>query len=63
MESTGYAFIWWDKEQNERERLRESLVNSWEEMKRLMRIRYFPFHYHRDFHNKLQSFKREQECR
>ena len=29
-------------------------MNSWEEMKRLMRRRFVSSHYHRDLHNKLQ---------
>ena len=35
-------------------RYEESLVDSWVEMKRLMRRRYVPSHYHRDLHNKLR---------
>ena len=37
-----------------RARYEEPLVDSWEEMKRLMRRRFVPSHYQRDLHNKLQ---------
>ena len=54
MEFTDYALIWWNQLQRERERYEEPLVESWEEMKRLMRRRFIPSHYQRDLHNKLQ---------
>ena len=54
MEFTDYALIWWNQLQRERERYEEPLVDSWEEMKRLIRRRFVPSHYQRDLHNKLQ---------
>ncbi|XP_061337074.1 uncharacterized protein LOC133284106, partial [Gastrolobium bilobum] len=54
MEFSDYALIWWYQLQKERVRYEEPLVDSWVEMKRLMRRRFVPSHYHRDLHNKLQ---------
>jgi len=58
MEFTDYALIWWDQLQKERVRYGDPLVNTWEEIKRLMRRRFVPSHFHRDLHNKLQRLKR-----
>lgn len=54
MELTDYALIWWNQLQRERARYKEPLVDSWEEMKRLMRRRFVPSLYQRELHNKLQ---------
>jgi len=54
MEFTDYALIWWDQLQKEKQRYEEPLVDTWQEMKRLMRRRFIPSYYHRDLHNKLQ---------
>lgn len=54
MEFTDYALIWWDQLQKERVRCEEPMVDTWVEMKRLMRKRFVPSYYHRDLHNKLQ---------
>jgi len=54
MEFTDYALIWWNQLQKERARYGDPLVNTWEEMKRVMRRRFVPSHFHRDLHNKLQ---------
>ena len=54
MEFTDYALIWWNQLQRERARYKEPLVDSWEEMKRLMRRRFVPSLYQRELHNKLQ---------
>jgi len=54
MEFTDYALIWWNQLQKERARYENPLVNTWKEMKILMRRRLVPSHFHRDLHNKLQ---------
>ena len=54
MEFIDYALIWWNQLQRERARYEEPLVDSWEEMKRLMRRRFVPSHYQRNLHNTLQ---------
>ena len=59
MEFIEYALIWWNQLQRKRARYEEPLVDSWEEMKRLMRRRFFPSHYQRDLHNKLQRLTQD----
>ncbi|XP_074570603.1 uncharacterized protein LOC141827283 [Curcuma longa] len=54
LEFTDYALIWWDQMQKERRRYGEHPINTWDEMKTLMRRRFVPSHYHRELHNKLQ---------
>jgi len=54
MEFVDYALIWWNQIQRERVRYEEPLVESWEEMKRLMRRRFIPTHFQRELHNKFQ---------
>lgn len=38
-----------------RRRYREEPINSWEDMKRIMRRRFIPSHYYRELHQRLQS--------
>jgi hypothetical protein len=38
---------------NDREEARQGVVRSWAEMKREMRARFVPKHYHRDLFDKL----------
>jgi len=45
MKFTNYALIWWNQLQMKIARYEEPLVDSWEEMKMLMRIRFVPSHY------------------
>ena len=54
LEFTDYALVWWDQMQKERVRYGERPIQTWEEMKTIMRRRYIPSYYHRDLHNKLQ---------
>src|SRR5215471_4489466 len=42
MEFTNYALIWWDQLQKERQKYEEPLVDTWQEMKRLMHRRFIP---------------------
>jgi len=55
IEFTEYALIWWDQIVISRRRNRERLVQTWGEMKVLMRIRFVPNHYYRDLYLKLQG--------
>lgn len=50
-----YALVWWNKLQRERARNEEPLVETWVEMKRIMRKRYVPASYTRDLKFKLQK--------
>ncbi|KAH9705032.1 hypothetical protein KPL70_011714 [Citrus sinensis] len=55
VEFTNYAIIWWDQLVLSRRRNRERPLNTWEEMKAIMRRRFVPSHYYRELHQRLQS--------
>ena len=55
IEFTDYAIIWWDQLVINRRRNHERPIETWEEMKAIMRKRFVPSHYHRDLFQKLQS--------
>ena len=54
-EFSDYALVWWNKLQKERARNDEPLVDTWGEMKRIMRKRYVPSSYARDLKYRLQK--------
>ncbi|XP_019423019.1 PREDICTED: uncharacterized protein LOC109332490 [Lupinus angustifolius] len=54
LEFKEYALIWWDQLNKERRRAGAEAINTWVEMKVLMRRRFVPSSYQRDIHNKLQ---------
>ncbi|PNX93312.1 hypothetical protein L195_g016463 [Trifolium pratense] len=49
VELTGYASIWWDQLVTSRRRNGERQINTWNEMKIVMRKRFVPSHYHKRF--------------
>jgi len=55
IEFTEYALIWWDQIIISRRRNRERLVQTWGQMKVLMRRRFVPNHYYKDLYLKLQG--------
>ena len=55
IEFTEYALIWWDQIVISRRRNGERPVQTWGEMKVLMRRRFVPNHYYRDLYLKLQG--------
>nr|XP_023887116.1 uncharacterized protein LOC111999228 [Quercus suber] len=55
IEFTDYAIIWWDQLVMNRRRNYERPIETWEEMKAIMRRRFVPNHYYRDLYQKLQS--------
>ena len=57
LEFDGYALIWWEQLQRDREEDGENPIATWDEMKREMRIRFVPKHYRRDLFDKLQNLK------
>ena len=57
IEFSDYAIVWWDQLVMNRRRYRERPVETWEEMKTLMRKRFVPSHYYRDLYKKLQRLK------
>jgi hypothetical protein len=54
VEFTDYAMVWWERLVVERRRNRERPVNTWEELKTIMKKRYVPKHYYRELFNRLQ---------
>jgi hypothetical protein len=57
-----YALIWWDQTIKERMRYGEPPIESWEEMKRMMRRRYAPSYYLRELHKKkVEEIESEKE--
>jgi hypothetical protein len=54
VEFTDYAIVWWERLVVERKRNREIPVNTWEELKTIMKKRYVPKHYYRALFNSLQ---------
>ncbi|GKU90913.1 hypothetical protein SLEP1_g4857 [Rubroshorea leprosula] len=58
VEFTDYAVVWWDQlvlSRHSRRRNREHPVDTWEEMKAVMRKRFVPSHYYRDPYQRLQG--------
>ncbi|XP_062113069.1 uncharacterized protein LOC133824216 [Humulus lupulus] len=55
IEFTDYAIIWWDQLTLGRRRNGERPIETWEEMKAIMRRRFILSHYYRDLFQKLQS--------
>ncbi|XP_052185202.1 uncharacterized protein LOC127796838 [Diospyros lotus] len=54
IEFTDCAIIWWDQLILSRRRNCERLIETWEEMKAIMRRRFIPSHYYSDLFQKLQ---------
>ena len=57
-EFSGYALIWWNNHQRERRMNEEPLVDTWEDMRRIMRKRYVPASYNRELKLKLQKLSK-----
>jgi hypothetical protein len=55
IEFTNYAIIWWDQLVTSRSRNHERPIETWEEMKAIMRRQFVPSHYYRELYQKLQS--------
>ena len=56
-EFTDYAIVWWDQLVTNRRRTGEEPIETWDEMKAIMRRRFVPRHYYRDLYQKLQSLR------
>ncbi|XP_019098361.1 PREDICTED: uncharacterized protein LOC104774057 [Camelina sativa] len=54
VEFSEYALSWWDQLVTSRRRNGEYPIETWAEMKAIMRRRFVPGHYHRDLHQKLR---------
>nr|XP_027077033.1 uncharacterized protein LOC113700786 [Coffea arabica] len=55
VEFTDYVIVWWDHMVTSRRRCGEPSITTWSELKRLMKKRFVPSHYHRDLYQKLQT--------
>jgi len=62
IEFTDYAIVWWDKLVLSRRRDAERPVETWREMKALMRKMFVPSHYYRDLYQKLQRLMQGSKC-
>ena len=52
-----YAIVWWDQLVLNKRRNRKPMVETWEEMKRVLRKRFVPTYYYRELCNKLQNLR------
>ena len=57
IEFSDYAIVWWDQLVMNRRRNRDHPIETWEEMKIVMRRRFVPSHYYRDLYQKLQGLR------
>ncbi|KAL1212236.1 hypothetical protein V5N11_030305 [Cardamine amara subsp. amara] len=53
-EFSDYALCWWDQLVTSRRRNQEYPVETWTEMKNIMRKRFMPSYYYRELHNQLR---------
>ena len=57
VEFSGYALTWWNQIQENQLVLGRDHINTWAEMKRVMRRRFVPSNYQRDLRNRLQTLR------
>ena len=57
IEFLDYAIVWWDQLVLKKRKNREPTVETWEEMKRVMRKRFVPTYYYPELYNKLQNLR------
>ena len=57
VEFSGYALTWWNQIQENQLVLGCDHINTWDEMKRVMRRHFVPSSYQRDLRNRLQNLK------
>jgi len=57
IEFSGYALTWWNQIQENQLVLGHDHINTWDEMKRVMRRRFVPSSYYRDLRNRLQALR------
>ncbi|KAL1203463.1 putative mitochondrial protein [Cardamine amara subsp. amara] len=54
-EFTGYALSWWDQLTLTRRRIGDYPMETWTQMKNIMRQRFVPSHYNRELHHRLRN--------
>lgn len=57
VEFSGFALTWWNQIQENQLVLGHNHINTWAEMKRVMRRRFVPSSYQRDLRNRLQTLR------
>ena len=62
IEFTDYAIVWWDQLIVSRRRNGERPIETWAEMKAVMRRRFIPSHYYRGLFQKLQTLTQGSKC-
>ena len=62
IEFSDYAIVWWDQLIASRRRNGERPIETWEEMKTVMRRRFIPSHYYRGLFQKLQTLTQGSKC-
>ena len=55
VEFKDYAIVWWDQIMTSRRRKYERPIDTWDNLKAIMRRRFIPSHYYRDLSQRLQS--------
>ena len=55
VEFQDYALVWWDQLVTSKRRNYERLIDTWDDLKALLRRRFIPSHYHKDLFQRLQS--------
>ena len=53
VEFTNYALVWWDQMVTSRRRSHDRPIETWDEIKAIMRKRFIPTYYYRELYNKL----------
>ena len=53
------AFIWWKNLKRQHERDGKKKIESWENIKKELKMRYFPTNYYQDIYLKFQNFKQQ----
>ena len=57
IEFSNYAIVWWDQLVLNRRKNMKYPIETWEEMKAVMRKRFVPSYYYWDLYQKLQSLR------
>ncbi|XP_073038070.1 LOW QUALITY PROTEIN: uncharacterized protein [Primulina eburnea] len=57
VEFLDYALIWWDQLVTTKRKYNERPIESWDEMKSVMRKRFVPNHYYREMFKRLQTLR------
>ena len=55
VEFSDYALVWWDELLKSRRRNGEYPIETWDEMKQVMKKRFVPSYYYRELHQKLHK--------